>query len=93
MFSLSLHSDAYPQRRDWRDLPWLERLGEGLRVRGRARLRLRGGRRAALAGLVEEAEARLAQLSPAERQAELGELKRADRAADRLEVRQFAANY
>ena len=33
MFSLSLHSDAYPQRRDWRDLPWLERLGEGLRVR------------------------------------------------------------
>ena len=94
MFSLSLHSDAYPQRRDWRDLPWLERLGEGLRVRGRARLRLRGGRRAALAGLVEEAEARLAQLSPAERQAELGELKRTLRRDgfddDRLVARAFA---
>ena len=77
MFSLTLHSDAYPQRRDWQDLPWLDRLGEGLRVRLGARLRLRAGRRAAVAVRVEAEEERLAQLSPAERQAELAELKRA----------------
>lgn len=94
MFSLSLHSDAYPQRRDWRDLPWLERFGEGLRVRARAALRLRGGRRAALAALVELEDARLAHLSPAERQVELSELKRALRRDgfddDRLVARAFA---
>ena len=52
MFSLTLHADTYPQRRDWRDLPWLDRIGEGLRVRLAARLALRAGRREALVARV-----------------------------------------
>jgi len=94
MFSLTLRADAYPQRRDWQDLPWLDRIGEGLRVRMGARLALRAGRRLAVAEQVEAEEARLDALDDAARALELTDLRRALRrdgfADDRLVARAFA---
>ncbi len=94
MFSLTLHADAYPQRRDWQDLPWLDRIGEGLRVRLRARLALRAGRREALVARVEAEEARLAALDDGARALLLAELRRQLRrdgfADDALVARAFA---
>ena len=94
MFSLTLRTDAYPQRRDWQDLPWLDRIGEGLRVRLRARVALRAGRRLAVAAQVEAEEARLDALDDAARAAALTDLRRALRrdgfADDRLVAQAFA---
>ena len=94
MFSLTLHADTYPQRRDWRDLPWLDRIGEGLRVRLAARLALRAGRREALVARVDAEEAGLAALDDSARAAVLAELRRQLRrdgfADDALVARAFA---
>ena len=94
MFSLTLHADTYPQRRDWQDLPWLDRIGEGLRVRLAARLALRAGRREALVARVDAEEAGLAALDDSARAAVLAELRRQLRrdgfADDALVARAFA---
>lgn len=63
MFALALRSDPYPQKRDWQDLSWLDRVGESWRIRATSTWQLRASRRQQVVAWVEEWEPYWAALS------------------------------
>ncbi len=66
MFALALRSDPYPQKRDWQDLSWLDRVGESWRIRASSAWHLRSSRRRKVVAWVEEWEPYWAALPEAE---------------------------
>ncbi len=76
MFALTLRTDPYPQRRDWQDLHWLDRMGERWRVQARAAWHLRSARRQQVCDWVMAEEAEWASLSPQAMMAARGQLRR-----------------
>ena len=71
MFALAARADPYPQRRDWREIPWLDRAGERLRLMLFGRRRVSSARLAAFAAAVEAAQARVDALDASGREQSL----------------------
>jgi len=65
MFALSLLADPYPQRRDWREIAWLDRMAERLRVTLLSRWKTTPRRLNRFVDQVDRAERALANLPKA----------------------------
>ncbi len=67
MFALSILCDPYPQRRDWREISWLNRVGERLRVALLSRVKTTSRRLGRFVDQVDKAESELMNLSVSDR--------------------------
>ena len=93
MFALSLLADPYPQRRDWREIAWLDRMAERLRVTLLSRWKTTPRRLNRFVDQVDRAESALANLPDAARADTLRVLRhdlRRDGFADEAVARAFA---
>lgn len=75
--ALTLLADAYPQKRDGRDLSWLDRQWERLRTAISARWRITPAHLQRFAADVDQAESQLQQLAEEARHADLVDTRRA----------------
>lgn len=73
--ALSALADTYPQRRDWREVSWLDRIGERLRTAISARLQVTPWRLQAFVDAVEAASGEYGLLSGEERHQALAEIR------------------
>ncbi|MBK9162211.1 MAG: preprotein translocase subunit SecA [Nitrosomonadales bacterium] len=93
MFTLSTVGNPYPQRHDWQELPWLDRMAEKLRTKVRSKLRITPRSLDRFVCRVDEITEAFRRLSPGERRNVLGELRmalRRDGFEDELVARAFA---
>lgn len=91
--ALGILADPYPQRRDWREVAWLDRVVERVRVGLAARWRLAGWQQQRFVDAVEQHTVRLDQLSAHDRAQALVDLSRRLRHAgpqDALAAEAFA---
>jgi preprotein translocase subunit SecA len=92
-YALAALADAYPQRRDWREVSWLDRLGERVRSAVSGRLRLTPWHMNRFVDAVERATEACDAMDDAARASELADVRlalRRDGPVDEIAARAFA---